>query len=105
MEVAFVAISQSTKQAGRQASSRPTHQARDKLYLAMKGREVLVGGSKGPQVQGYSLSGELSEAGCCLERERELGNPGGKNSRLIGWKRCRWVGGSPWNRGDKLPPQ
>lgn len=36
-------------QSSKQTSSQPAYQARDMLYLAMKGREVLAGGSEGPR--------------------------------------------------------
>lgn len=81
VEVALAAINQSTKR----ASSQPTYQARDMLYLATKGRELLVGGSKGPRCKATACQGSsLKQGGVCGETELE--SPGGGNSRLMGWK-------------------
>lgn len=72
---------QSIKQASKQAAN----QARDMLYLAMRGREVLVGGSEGPRCKAAACHrSSLKQGG--VSREKELENPGGGNSRFMGRK-------------------
>lgn len=76
---------QSIHQPSKQASKQAANQARDMLYLAMRGREVLVGGSEGPRCKAAACHrSSLKQGG--VSREKELENPGGGNSRFMGQK-------------------